>query len=149
MRVYPQISVGSSPLTRGTLLFTRLESNYFRFIPAYAGNSIFLQASELLIAVHPRLRGELFTRRKSNVKRVGSSPLTRGTHQGDYKDFLYPRFIPAYAGNSAGVMRYAFIQTVHPRLRGELISIFSKCFCISGSSPLTRGTPNEGQERET
>ena len=50
---------GSSPLTRGTPVETADGSPAIRFIPAYAGNSLFDIGSSALGAVHPRLRGEL------------------------------------------------------------------------------------------
>ena len=52
-------SVGSSPLTRGTLNCDFLYFPLNRFIPAYAGNSSLVMKSFLAIPVHPRLRGEL------------------------------------------------------------------------------------------
>ena len=52
------------------------------------------------MAVHPRLRGELFEITNCRILINGSSPLTRGTLAD--KIGLRPafRFIPAYAGNS-------------------------------------------------
>ena len=51
--------VGSSPLTRGTHALTYMISSGYRFIPAYAGNSVKLPRAAETSAVHPRLRGEL------------------------------------------------------------------------------------------
>ena len=50
------------------------------------------------------------------------------------------RFIPAYAGNSEGQSIRAGSETVHPRLRGELLPRTSRTKNAFGSSPLTRGT---------
>ena len=90
--------------------------------------------------VHPRLRGELFACHKLSFALFGSSPLTRGT----LTEFLWPRlsmrFIPAYAGNSEGQSIRAGSETVHPRLRGELLPRTSRTKNAFGSSPLTRGT---------
>ena len=111
---------GSSPLTRGTrspvILFQAKE----RFIPAYAGNSLEMGFVTDLIAVHPRLRGEL--RISGVIRRIstGSSPLTRGTLG------LRPAFLKS--------------PTVHPRLRGELVIRLASICKLLGSSPLTRGT---------
>ena len=51
-----------------------------RFIPAYAGNSVFDRSHDYKTTVHPRLRGELeyFEGLPADIR----------------------RFIPAYAGNS-------------------------------------------------
>ena len=73
-------SVGSSPLTRGTLTITTEQDE--------------------TVSVHPRLRGELSAGALDSTYHVGSSPLTRGTHQRGSLIQLSDRFIPAYAGNS-------------------------------------------------
>ena len=92
--------VGSSPLTRGTLLIRNSESFKFRFIPAYAGNSRW-----------PWIR---------RISNPGSSPLTRGTHKNIVHRAFLERFIPAYAGNSVWLLFRMNRSSVHPRLRGEL-----------------------------
>ena len=74
------MTLGSSPLTRGTL--ERLPSK------------------KRANAVHPRLRGELLLRVTFLLLACGSSPLTRGTQQKELMDYQAQRFIPAYAGNS-------------------------------------------------
>ena len=91
---------GSSPLTRGTLITWSDYLTYFRFIPAYAGNSEWRLRSRLLQPVHPRLRGELWHRHDQINLKAGSSPLTRGTPEPKLNDIFKLRFIPAYAGNS-------------------------------------------------
>ena len=91
---------GSSPLTRGTLITWSDYLTYFRFIPAYAGNSEWRLRSRLLQPVHPRLRGELWHRHDQINLKAGSSPLTRGTHWTPCHRQKQERFIPAYAGNS-------------------------------------------------
>ena len=70
---------GSSPLTRGTLPCSAICSSISRFIPAYAGNSIYKSVHQNEAAVHPRLRGELQLIKKRIDNYAGSSPLTRGT----------------------------------------------------------------------
>ena len=71
---------------------------------------------------------------------VGSSPLTRGTHLPGLKQKDKDRFIPAYAGNSDETGAIAPVETVHPRLRGELFFVDEVLPGDTGSSPLTRGT---------
>ena len=152
---------GSSPLTRGTLLrawnhgqtmsvHPRLRGELFmnscvpftdaRFIPAYAGNSSRLIMSTSSESVHPRLRGELFRPCESVANVVGSSPLTRGTLPNMIGNSPCPRFIPAYAGNSLALRMMSKSETVHPRLRGELMRSYLINSTDAGSSPLTRGT---------
>ena len=51
------------------------------------------------------------------------------------------RFIPAYAGNAAGVAHALGGAQVHPRIRGERATAHSAAIFNAGSSPHTRGTP--------
>ena len=111
-----------------------------RFIPAYAGNSLSSQDYETATAVHPRLRGELSESVSGRHCRVGSSPLTRGTHQMESQAQKDIRFIPAYAGNSTRSEMKFDAYSVHPRLRGELVKSIGVTDACLGSSPLTRGT---------
>ena len=133
-------SIGSSPLTRGTLAFDDASYSAARSIPAYAGNSAQGKARNLLRSVHPRLRGELAVVTAQRIVKSGSSPLTRGTRENSSPHEFHGRFIPAYAGNSVLPAVCMRDRSVHPRLRGELrtpnVPAGSKC----GSSPLTRGT---------
>ncbi len=73
-------SRGSSPLTRGTLRNATRSIVISRFIPAYAGNSLWIMCLWTRSSVHPRLRGEL------GIRVMGAVPISW--------------FIPAYAGNS-------------------------------------------------
>ena len=74
------IHIGSSPLTRGTQDQHRAADQKYWFIPAYAGNSDVWHLAQKFDTVHPRLRGELWIQPCEPTMRVGSSPLTRGTH---------------------------------------------------------------------
>ena len=58
----------------------------------------------------------------------------------EQKEFSGRRFIPAYAGNSDETGAIAPVETVHPRLRGELFFVDEVLPGDTGSSPLTRGT---------
>ena len=131
---------GSSPLTRGTLYIACILFAVCRFIPAYAGNSVEFCGFHSLVAVHPRLRGELSRRYPYEFIYNGSSPLTRGTPEKDKAILNKARFIPAYAGNSIPTLLCRGGRTVHPRLRGELFRNRKNFQPSIGSSPLTRGT---------
>ena len=133
-------SLGSSPLTRGTLNHFEECVPAARFIPAYAGNSCSLFASDTVGPVHPRLRGELSEESRRANRPRGSSPLTRGTQFFRRSISVIDRFIPAYAGNSERCSSWETSLPVHPRLRGELASPSSSPPANAGSSPLTRGT---------
>ena len=112
----------------------------WRFIPAYAGNSIVEETFFAPPSVHPRLRGELTVSFFVYQRRTGSSPLTRGTPPRLICILPAQRFIPAYAGNSLLIPLDRAMMTVHPRLRGELTEELGLLTFDCGSSPLTRGT---------
>ena len=92
------------------------------------------------MAVHPRLRGELFKMDALARQISGSSPLARGTRYAVNTDVDFSRFIPACAGNSVFDRSHDYKTTVHPRLRGELWMINCYVAMFVGSSPLARGT---------
>ena len=71
----------------------------------------------------------------------GSSPLTRGTPDTLECPDVVCRFIPAHAGNTATPPPPCRWTAVHPRSRGEHTHNRYVHTGLSGSSPLTRGTP--------
>ena len=132
---------GSSPHARGTLERLKDAVNDLRFIPACAGNATEAAVSKVQDPVHPRMRGE----RRGLVHRdrslFGSSPHARGTRAQQHVEPLAMRFIPACAGNAFRRVPAVGRDTVHPRMRGERISIPGGMVGGSGSSPHARGTP--------
>ena len=111
---------GSSPHTRGTLIFGSCTKLVMRFIPAHAGNTARHQLPPYIPPVHPRTRGE---------------------HVACWCFYLtYIRFIPAHAGNTRYSSLYTNGITVHPRTRGEHPSSSNSIPVKYGSSPHTRGT---------
>ena len=52
----------------------------------------------------------------------------------------------ACAGNSHSCWIFNINQSVHPRLRGELNGQVARRMYITGSSPLTRGTPSRSHK---
>ena len=120
-KLYPELCQdGSSPLTRGTPSASPIIQFIIRFIPAYAGNSLFPPFAPRRLPVHPRLRGELCKIGDGSMTTSGSSPLTRGTLTFCNPPNIQCRFIPAYAGNSLRRRGKESVRPVHPRLRGEL-----------------------------
>ena len=113
---------GSSPLARGTPTTGRGSPRWCRFIPARAGNASGSCASRATSAVHPRSRGERSFNASMPVNPVGSSPLARGTLDGNVYQWAILRFIPARAGNALAACTSTRPRTVHPRSRGERVS---------------------------
>ena len=70
----------------------------------------------------------------------GSSPRGRGTRRARIPFRKCPRFIPAWAGNTAKSPNRAENWTVHPRVGGEHVSEALHQAALPGSSPRGRGT---------
>ena len=94
-----------------------------RFIPAYGGNT----------TGPPNVRNS----------RSASSPRTRGTRSAPPGAHRRGRFIPAHAGNTSSGSPLPRGSPVHPRARGEHLGGASASGHQGGSSPRTRGTPEQ------
>ncbi|SAI67733.1 Domain of uncharacterised function (DUF2825) [Bordetella ansorpii] len=114
-----EITIGSSPHTRGTLVDLAGVWRGGRFIPAYAGNTSGTSESTAATPVHPRIRGEHCFGMPARRSKAGSSPHTRGTLEHGLAQVTDGRFIPAYAGNTWRGSSARLATTVHPRIRGE------------------------------
>ncbi len=76
---------------------------------------------------------------------AGSSPSTRGAHGGLEPYGVDNGLIPVYAGSTGQYRRGPFPPTAHPRLRGEHRPSVSVMLARVGSSPSTRGAPEEDE----
>ena len=76
---------------------------------------------------------------------TGSSPPARGTLDRERPDLVVHRFIPACAGNTSPRPIPSRRDPVHPRLRGEHLSMVDGVHVIAGSSPRARGTQLDGR----
>ena len=90
--------------------------------------------------VHPRVCGEQISRVGEFQRPYGSSPRVRGTGGLGLHNLIYPRFIPACAGNSLGLIWISYCWPVHPRVCGEQKGSAFFLSCSHGSSPRVRGT---------
>ena len=96
---------------------------------------------------HPRSRGENLRAVHLNPCEQGSSPLTRGKHQGQGRGLLCFGLIPAHAGKTTTSLSEVSGARAHPRSRGEnALHLHVRC-CERGSSPLTRGKPARRRPR--
>ena len=91
--------IGSSPRVRGTWLLSFPRLFRLRFIPACAGNMLFIAGQLIRVAVHPRVCGEHGIQKESLLQKPGSSPRVRGTSCLSRSCKPNLRFIPACAGN--------------------------------------------------
>ena len=137
------ISAGSSPRMRGTLLHRLASGVGVRIIPAHAGNSLVHGTRSALLADHPRACGELGSKPTTSGTGRGSSPRMRGTHVGMLTERRLIRIIPAHAGNSSPRHDHRSRHTDHPRACGELTGHPIGGVLRTGSSPRMRGTQAE------
>ena len=132
-------SWGSSPLTRGKHDEVAVDGSRGGLIPAHAGKTYRYRQTKRLSGAHPRSRGENSTRTRVLRGVVGSSPLTRGKHQGGGRRRRRMGLIPAHAGKTVLARLGGADAEAHPRSRGEnTLPSWPPTPC-EGSSPLTRG----------
>ncbi len=137
-------STGSSPQARGTPRSSSSRFSLSRFIPAGAGNTCSPRRRAFRPPVHPRRRGEHGISIKKLIERGGSSPQARGTRWSGRCRRGTRRFIPAGAGNTRRRPRASEQRAVHPRRRGEHLSMPPARNSSVGSSPQARGTRRRG-----
>ena len=94
---------------------------------------------------HPRSRGENVHARHIQAARAGSSPLTRGKLVSVDAGVSGVGLIPAHAGKTPSRTPKKWPPGAHPRSRGENDESRPAKFSVDGSSPLTRGKPEELQ----
>ena len=135
---------GSSPLARGTRRSGTRSRRPGRFIPARAGNTSRAGSPARARPVHPRSRGEHPSAGGHAPASSGSSPLARGTREYGCTRRIGNRFIPARAGNTPLRASNGDTSTVHPRSRGEHYPGVRGRKDQYGSSPLARGTLDDG-----
>ena len=120
-RLPVQAVSGSSPHTRGAPGTLRL---------------LYIQSRD-----HPRIRGEHALPTTLVTLWAGSSPHTRGARRTTRLGGAVLRIIPAYAGSTKIAQKGKGMAADHPRIRGEHSPSPSPASASKGSSPHTRGAP--------
>ena len=137
--------MGSSPLTRGKPPCATCPRMTAGLIPAHAGKTVSTCSGPHGPGAHPRSRGENAKMRGRRNPGGGSSPLTRGKRcavEGVPRD---GRLIPAHAGKTRARVHSPCGRRAHPRSRGENVRPGAPQHQEGGSSPLTRGKPDNGR----
>ena len=137
--------LGSSPRGRGTRSPDERDCPEHRFIPARAGNALYISSTFVNTPVHPRAGGERIRCAPASAPRLGSSPRGRGTLTRTASPTGIFRFIPARAGNAVSVATPDSSSTVHPRAGGERPHCEQVSSFIVRSSPRGRGTHLAGR----
>ena len=133
------ITVGSSPLTRGKQGTAILHAAAGGLIPAHAGKTRDLRPHHQQREAHPRSRGENERGIMTTIGSLGSSPLTRGKQAPRLALSGDRGLIPAHAGKTHVLARRSFGRGAHPRSRGENAHGLIDDPYEAGSPPLTRG----------
>ena len=133
---------GSSPLTRGKPCMARHMMCGRGLIPAHAGKTGRRQKHTGHRRAHPRSRGENLEDNWKVLEADGSSPLTRGKREGAPGERRGPWLIPAHAGKTLVFLGGGWPPRAHPRSRGENLRLEIVYGWYAGSSPLTRGKPD-------
>ena len=131
--------LGSSPHTRGALIFSRCNGRDRGIIPAYAGSTSHLRSFMNSSWDHPRIRGEHESVKGKAVHQAGSSPHTRGALHFLDGEVYSAGIIPAYAGSTPRLAPHSRLGWDHPRIRGEHFPELFVRKRHKGSSPHTRG----------
>ena len=134
---------GSSPHTRGARAHRLLKPSGVCIIPAYAGSTTSPAQRLRAETNHPRIRGEHDFARSKTSRRDQSSPHTRGARAGGGDAPAVGRIIPAYAGSTAAPSVRQPASRDHPRIRGEHPKGITRTRSPAGSSPHTRGAPEQ------
>ena len=140
------VSRGSSPLTRGKPVRASRCLARLGLIPAHAGKTGVARYEDICGAAHPRSRGENPLGFLRSTRSAGSSPLTRGKHRHHRRLRRQPRLIPAHAGKTCPALSTGSARRAHPRSRGENVAGIYLSYRRRGSSPLTRGKPEEAAQ---
>ena len=114
-----------------------------RLIPAHAGKTCRDPSRRPIHRAHPRSRGENLISSRRPAQLSGSSPLTRGKRDRPRRAQALRRLIPAHAGKTRQSSRNARQRAAHPRSRGENLGCLRVRQGHLGSSPLTRGKPDQ------
>jgi len=131
--------MGRSPLTRGRLGTSSVETGAARSIPAHAGETASARRCGQPWRVDPRSRGGDVGCTHMTGPGSGRSPLTRGRPHLARRTTAQQRSIPAHAGETGWCPACGFGFWVDPRSRGGDHSASSSAAAAGGRSPLTRG----------
>ena len=134
-----------SPLTRGKPRPSSTRRRALRLISAHTGKTPRLSDRSCHVTAHPRSREENIDAWQLPERHVGSSPLTRGKPSRRKTPTLNTGLIPAHAGKTVASWRIRQAARAHPRSRGENYRPGHCEHRCDGSSPLTRGKPEELQ----
>ena len=134
------MSLGPSPLARGSLPWCVTGVGRPGSIPARAGQPLGKAPRRVPSRVHPRSRGAAPRVAGLLCTQPGPSPLARGSHHASRVEHNRRGSIPARAGQPCLLVLPHRTPRVHPRSRGAASAASANSHVITGPSPLARGS---------
>ena len=110
-----------------------------RFTPACAGTCFEARRWPLRPPVHPRVRGDMQRQLVDALGDLGSPPRARGHGTVKRRRRVSRRFTPACAGTCDALAAVGVVQSVHPRVRGDMHGYIRRWRADCGSPPRARG----------
>ena len=132
---------GSSPRVRGKRRSSRPPRGLDGLIPACAGKTWLAGKKRHEKGAHPRVCGENYMNRLTDVQDTGSSPRVRGKRRQTRPSVRRVRLIPACAGKTWTSYLVICLAPAHPRVCGENSAGKASVSLREGSSPRVRGKP--------
>ena len=130
---------GLSPLARGNRGTATLPRVWCGPIPARAGQPSHGEARRSGCGAYPRSRGATLFSVTAKLRAWGLSPLARGNRCRSRANGVFPRPIPARAGQPLrGALPFAQ-GGAYPRSRGATVMVVVPVIRTRGLSPLARG----------
>ena len=137
---------GLSPRGRGKPRSLERLDSLRRSIPAWAGETYRQRQSSWRVGVYPRVGGGNCQERVTDWRGKGLSPRGRGKPAETPAQTAQPRSIPAWAGETAGVVNANPDVAVYPRVGGGNTSSPARSQSSAGLSPRGRGKQSEPPE---
>ena len=132
-------NLGSPPHGRGNADPKRHRTRQAGITPAWAGKSSWTKAISTRTLDHPRMGGEMQTRKGTAPGRPGSPPRGRGKEDQKAAGQRFDGITPAWAGKR-GPRKFLSVQAQdHPRVGGEKLWVSCYDVVARGSPPRWRG----------
>ncbi len=138
-------AIGLSPRVRGNPITARNSRDFFRSIPACAGEPVAGLVFVVYAGVYPRVCGGTIHARSRASYHSGLSPRVRGNHYRASQSFLINRSIPACAGEPGFHCSILSFLPVYPRVCGGTDSEPKEISWEEGLSPHVRGNLRRGE----
>ncbi len=130
---------GSPPRAWGIPIGPHYSARQFRFTPTCVGNTCGSCYMRVRLTVHPHVRGEYIICVCHFPDSIGSPPRAWGIRFAALRRNLNARFTPTCVGNTKDPDYEKIMETVHPHVRGEYVTVPHTSTARTGSPPRAWG----------